>query len=120
MLKRVVKTSELEISTFSVPVSLMENDSELRKNLYYFAQSCESDRHLCFWVNQAGGSLRAYFRTNRGMESRTYSPKEVTDAIFNSNLLFFQSPEEILNLLEESPQSECKELAKHNFEFACA
>ncbi|MEW6736848.1 MAG: hypothetical protein AB1489_36510 [Acidobacteriota bacterium] len=117
---RVVKTSDVEMSTLSVPISLVEDDCTLRKYLFHFAQTCECDRHLCFWVNLTGGRLRAYFRTNSGIESRTYSPIEVTEVIFNKHTLLFQSPEEILSLLEESPPSRCKDLPKPSFELAYA
>ncbi|MEW6732692.1 MAG: hypothetical protein AB1489_15300 [Acidobacteriota bacterium] len=120
MQTRVVKTSDVETSTLSVPISLIEDDCTLRKYLFLFAQSCECDHRLCFWINLTGGRLRAYFRTNSGIESRTYSPLEVADAIFNKNTLFFQLPEEILSLLEESPQPQCKDLPKTSFELAYA
>jgi hypothetical protein len=59
---------------------------------------------ICFWKKLTGGEIRAYFKTNRGIESRTYSIKEIVDAIFNQKKLFFYSVDQIVRLLEEQCQ----------------
>ena len=56
---------------------------------------------LCFWMKLTGGRLKAFFWSQHGMEARTYSPEEVTDALFHKKAFFFHPAESILNQLEE-------------------
>src|SRR5437773_1426069 len=97
----IVRESNAAVSTLSIPPGIAGDENKLRNHLENLARAYTRDRSLCFWMKLPGGGLKAYYRMVSGIESRTYSAREITDAIFHKKSLFFHPAEQILNMLEE-------------------
>jgi hypothetical protein len=100
----VLRASNFIISKFYIPDIIAESEKDLRfylDSMVLMEESNQSDRSLCFWIKLSGGRLRAYIHTRRGIECRTFSSKEITDAIFYGKSLFFYPVEKIVGLFEE-------------------
>src|SRR5690242_20152250 len=97
----IVRESNAAVSTLSIPAGIAADEIKLRGHLENLARAYTRDRSLCFWVKLTGGGLKAFYRMASGIESRTYTAREVTDAIFHKKPLFFHPAEQIVNMLEE-------------------
>jgi hypothetical protein len=97
----IVRESNAAVSTLSIPTGIAGDEVKLRNHLENLARAYTRDRSFCFWMKLSGGGLKAYYRMAKGIESRTYTAREITEAIFHKKALFFHPAEQILNMLEE-------------------
>jgi hypothetical protein len=96
----IVRESRSAIASIYIPARVADDEFNLRQYLENLAQGYNVPA-LCFWMKLSGGRLKAFFWSQHGMEARTYSPEEVTDALFHKKAFFFHPAESILNQLEE-------------------
>lgn len=97
---KIVRESKSAIASLYIPPAAAIDEIKLKEHLNNLAREYNNGS-LCFWMKLPAGCLRAYFWTTNGIETRTYTSMEVTDALFHKKALFFHSAEAILNQLEE-------------------
>ncbi|MEW6732922.1 MAG: hypothetical protein AB1489_16470 [Acidobacteriota bacterium] len=97
----MVQESSSKLELISVPARVSTDEGKLRNYLDSLARNYSNSRLLCFWMGQSGGGLKAFFWTVSGLESRTYSTYEVTEALFHKKPLFSHCVTDVIALLEE-------------------
>ncbi|MEW6733681.1 MAG: hypothetical protein AB1489_20300 [Acidobacteriota bacterium] len=103
MLKVAIGESQGRLLHLPIPIKIAEDEGKLRRYLETVAQYHRLDYPSCFWIKLANGTVKAYFRLAKGMESRTYSAQEITEAIFSRRALFYHRMEEIIDQMANSP-----------------
>jgi hypothetical protein len=96
----IVRESRSAIASIYIPAKVAADECTLRRYLENLAKGYNASS-LCFWMKLPGGRLKAFFWASHGMETRTYSSIEITEALFHKKALFFHSAESVLNQLEE-------------------
>src|ERR1044071_9471792 len=96
----IVRETKTAITSIYIPTKVVAEESKRREYLANLAKGYNASS-LCCWMKLPNGRLKAYFWASTGLECRTYSSIEVTDALFHKKPLFLHSAEAILTQMEE-------------------